>query len=100
MKNNSYILFPGALYHDLVYRCKFTASCWRMWHLEHERKDKKKRTIMCAGKENILMTCGAPVNKSASKCYNVVGKWDSNIRVPEKFLNVVDVFILQKTGHW
>ena len=26
---------------------------------------------MCAGKENILMTCGAPVNKSASKCYKI-----------------------------
>ena len=29
-----------------------------------------------------------------------VGKRDSNIRAPEKFLNVVDIFILQKTGHW
>ena len=28
------------------------------------------------------------------------GKRDSNIRAPEKFLNVVDIFILQKTGHW
>ena len=27
-----------------------------------------------------------------------VGKRDSNIRAPEKFLNVVDIFILQKTG--
>ena len=73
MKNKIYILFPGALGHDLVYRCKFNASCWHTWHLEHERKDKKKkRTIMCAGKENILMTCGAPVNKSASKCYTII----------------------------
>ena len=23
-----------------------------------------------------------------------------SIRAPEKFLNVVDIFILQKTGHW
>ena len=22
------------------------------------------------------------------------------IRAPEKFLNVADIFILQKTGHW
>ena len=28
------------------------------------------------------------------------GKRDSNIRGPEKFLNVIDIFILQKTGHW
>ena len=49
-ENNIYILFPGALGHDLVYRCKFNASCWHTWHLEHERKD-KKRTIVCACKE-------------------------------------------------
>ena len=72
MKNKIYILFPGALGHDLVYRRKFNASCWRTWHLEHKRKDKKKRTIMCAGKENLLMTCGAPVNKSASKYYKII----------------------------
>ena len=72
MKNKIYILFPGTLGHDLVYRCKFNASFWCMWHLEHKRKDKKKRTIMCASKENILMTCGAPVNKSASKCYKII----------------------------
>ena len=52
MKNKIYILFPGTLGHDLVYRCKFNASCWCTWHLEHERKDtKEKRTIMCAGNE-------------------------------------------------
>ena len=72
MKNKIYILFPGALGHDLVYRHKFNASCWHTWHLEHERKDKKKRTIMCAGNENILMICGVPVNKSTSKCYKII----------------------------
>ena len=42
MKNDIYILFPGALGHDLVYRRKFNASCWHTWHLEHERKGKTK----------------------------------------------------------
>ena len=71
MKNKIYILFPGTLGHELVYRCKFNASCWCTWHLEHQRKD-KKRKIMCTGKENILMTCDVPVNKSASKYYNII----------------------------
>ena len=37
-----------------------------------EKIKKKKRTIMCASKENILMTCGAPVNKGASKYYKII----------------------------
>ena len=43
-----------------------------MWYLEHQRK--KKRTVMCASKENIwiYMTCGAPVNKSTSKYYKTI----------------------------
>ena len=35
---------------------------------------------------------------ACNSCF--AGKRDSNIRAPEKFLNVVDIFIFQKTGHW
>ena len=73
MKNKIYILFPGALGHDLVYRRKFNASCWCTWHLECKRKDKKEKEQSCVPvTKKVLMTCGAPVNKSASKYYKII----------------------------
>ena len=41
-ENMMYILFPGALGQDSVYRRKFNAICWRTWFLEQKRKEKKR----------------------------------------------------------